>query len=277
VSAATASWPVSARLATGVLSLLALAAIVGPSVAPHDPAVSIDLANGKLLPPSVAHWFGTDVLARDVFSRFLHGARVSLGTAALAVSLVVLIGVSWGTAAGLAAPAIDRVLMWFVDGMLAMPRLLIVLALVAFFDRLSPAGLAMVIGMTSWPVMSRVVRARVRELAASDHVTAARALGTPFAMVAARHVLPATGSAIVAGAVMTVATVIPLEAALTFFGAGIAPPAASWGTLLQDAAARPLDTWWLLLFPSAAIAATLMSVNVLGSHFTRREQNRFRA
>jgi peptide/nickel transport system permease protein len=264
----------AARIAGVTLAIFILIALIGPAIAPHDPSVSADLVADKLQPPSAAHWFGTDASARDVFSRFLHGTRVSMGAAGIAVVVVLLVGVTWGTAAGLASNRVDRVLMWFVDGMLAMPRLLIVLALVAFLGRLSPEGLALVIGLTGWPSVTRIVRARVRELAITDYVSAARALGTPIPAVVARHILPGVWPAVIAGVVATIVHVIPLEAALSYFGAGIAPPDASWGTLLQDATARPLDTWWLLLFPSAAIAATVMSVNVLGDHLTARDRTR---
>lgn len=267
----------AAGFATATLSLIALAALLAPWIAPHDPAVSADLVADQLQPPSAAHWLGTDVAARDLLSRLLYGTRVSFGTAALSVFVVLVVGVAWGAVAALAPPRADRWMMRFVDAVLATPRLLIVLALVAFTGRLSPAALALVLGLTSWPPMSRLVRTRVRELAVSDHVLAARALGTPRREVLMHHILPGAAPTVVAGMVTAVATVIPLEAALSYFGAGIAPPAASWGVLLQDAAARPLDAWWLLAFPSAAIAATLLSANVLGDHLTRRDRNRVTA
>jgi peptide/nickel transport system permease protein len=257
------------RCAALVLLLFALLAITAPWIAPYDPAISGDLSAEKLQPPSLAHWLGTDAAARDVFSRLLHGTRISLGTAALTVGIVLLVGVTWGATAGLSPAPLDRFMMGCVEIMLATPRLLVVLALVAFLGRLSPAGLAVVLGLTGWPAMSRLVRARVRETAVSDHVTAARALGAPRGRLVTRHVLPEAWQVVAAGVVTTIASVIPLEAGLSYFGAGIAPPDASWGTLLQDASARPLDNWWLLLFPSLAIAATVMSVSVLGDRFAR--------
>jgi peptide/nickel transport system permease protein len=262
-----------ARIATTVLVTLVLVGVAGPWIAPFDPTVSGDLVAERLQPPSAAHWLGTDFASRDVLSRLLYGTRVSLLTAAIAVFLVLVVGVTWGMIAGLKPGAVDRMLMRIVDVVLSTPRLLIVLALVAFTERLSPVGLALILGFTSWPLVSRIVRTRVRELAVSDYVAGARALGLPFGAVLWRHVLPGTLPAVVAGVVTTVATVIPLEAALSYFGAGIAPPDPSWGVLLQDAGARPLDAWWLLLFPSAAIAATVMSVNVLGDRLTRRDRN----
>ncbi|MDA1082079.1 MAG: ABC transporter permease [Gemmatimonadetes bacterium] len=199
------------------------------------------------------------------------GTTVSLGTAALAVIVVVGVGVVWGAIAGVAPAWLDRWMMRLVDAMLATPRLLLVLALVAFTQRMSATTLALLLGFTGWAPMSRIVRARVRELAVADYVAAARALGTPKSRILIRHILPGTLQTVLAGAVMAIASVIPLEAALSYFGAGIAPPTPSWGLLLLDGSARPLDAWWLILFPTLAIAATLMSVNVLGERLQRHD------
>lgn len=259
------------RLATATLAIVLVVAVGAPVIAPYDPLVPGDLVADRLQPPSAAHPMGTDLSARDVLSRLAYGTRVSIGTAVLAVIIVLAVGVPWGGVAGLAAPAVDRWMMRFVDALLATPRLLIVLALVAFLGRMSVVAFALLLGFTSWPFMSRVVRVRVRELATSDHVAAARALGAGPVRVLARHVLPGAWPAILVGVVMTVVSVIPLEAALSFFNAGIAPPTPSWGSLLQDASARPVEGWWLLLFPSLAIAATVLSVNVLGERLQRRD------
>lgn len=258
------------RIAAATLSALVLVAVLAPWIAPYDPSRSGDTATERLLPPSGAHLFGTDAIARDVFSRLLVGTSVSLGTATCALAIVVVVGMAWGGIAGMAGPRTDRWMMRVVDALLATPRLLVLLALVAFTGRLSPWALALLIGLTSWPPMSRIVRARVREIAVADYVTAARAVGVPFGRILARHVLPGTAPAVLAGAVMTLAAVVPLEAALTFFGVGIAPPTPSWGAILHDARDRTLDAWWLLVFPSLAIAATVLSVNVLGERLQHR-------
>jgi peptide/nickel transport system permease protein len=253
------------------LAAIVFVGVAAPLLAPYDPVASGDLVADRLQPPSARHPLGTDLSARDVASRLAYGTRVSIATAALAAVVVLVVGVAWGGAAGLATPVVDAVMMRIVDAALAMPRLIIVLALVAFIGRISPLTLALVLGLTGWPSMSRIVRARVRELAASDHVAAARALGVSPLRLLVRHVLPGAAPAIVVHVVVTVAAVIPLEAALSYFGVGIAPPTPSWGSLLQDAGARPIDGWWLLVFPSLAIAATLLSVNVLGEHLQRRD------
>ena len=261
-----------AIVASVVLGLLVATAIIGPFVAPHDPAASGNLVTEKLQPPSGAHLLGTDANARDLFSRMLFGTRISLGITALAVSVIVIVGVAWGAIAGLAAGWLDRWMMRLVDALLATPRLLIVLAVVAFTERLGPGALALLIGLTGWPPMSRLVRAKVRELGAADYVVAARALGTPAPAVFARHILPGVMPVAMVAAMVAVASIIPLEAALDYVGAGIAPPTPSWGVLLRDATDRPLDAWWLLLFPSVAIAATVMCVNVLGERLQRLDR-----
>ena len=260
-------------IASVVLALLAATALIGPTVLGRSATDSGDLRADKLSPPSATHPFGTDANARDVLARVVQGTRVSLGIAALSVSILCMVGIAWGGLAGLAPTGVDRWMMRLVDALLATPRLLIVLAVVAFTGRLGATGLALLLGLTGWAQMSRVVRARVRELRAADHVVAARALGTPRTAVFMRHILPGVAPTAIVMAIVATASVIPLEASLSYIGAGIAPPTASWGVLLRDATDRPLDSWWLLLFPSAAIAATVMCVNVLGEHFQRNDRS----
>lgn len=254
----------SVRVAIAAIAVMIAIGVAAPAIAPHDPAVPSPSADDRWRPPSAEFPLGTDATARDVLSRLVYGTRVSLGTAALATLLVVVVGTAWGAVAGLAPERVDRWMMRFVDAVLATPRLLVVLALVAFLDRMSTVSLAIVLGLTGWPPMSRIVRARVREIAVTDYVAAARALGVPHVRLVARHVVPGAGRAILAGTVLTIASVIPLEAALSFVGAGIAPPTPSWGVLLNDASAQPLAAWWVLVFPAMAIFITVTSVNVLG-------------
>jgi peptide/nickel transport system permease protein len=259
-------------LAWAGLALLAVLAGAGPWMTRHQPTESGELAAEKLLPPSGTHWFGTDASARDVFSRMAYGSRTSLGIAMLAVAVVLVAGVLWGGVAGFGPPAVDRWMMRGVDALLATPRLLLVLTVVALAGRPGPVALALLLGLTGWGPVSRVVRERVRELRVSGFVVAARAIGTTPAAVLARHILPGVIPAAAAAAVVTVATVVPLEAALGYVGAGVAPPTPTWGAILQEAADSPLDHWWLLVFPSAAIAITLISVHVIGDSLAQRHR-----
>lgn len=261
------------RVAIIVLGLLAAIAIVGPFVLGRSPTDSGNLSAEKLAPPSVAHPFGTDANSRDVLARVVHGTQVSFGVAALAVAIVIIVGVTWGGIAGLASGRVDRWMMRLVDALLATPRLLIVLAVVAFTGQPGAPGLALLLGLTGWAPMSRVVRGRVRELRVADHVVAARAVGTPSVALLMRHILPDVAPAAFVAALIATTSVIPLEASLSYIGAGIAQPTASLGGLLRDATDRPLDSWWLLLFPSAAIAATVICVNILGERFQRDDRS----
>lgn len=270
---ATESPGPAVRVAIGIVALFAIVALAAPWIAPFDPTASAaDIVADKLRPPSATHLLGTDAIARDLLSRMIHGTRVSLLTAFLCGGVVLVVGVTWGGIAGIAPAAVDRWMMRFVDALLATPRLLIVLAVVAFTERLSPPGLAVLLGLTAWPLTSRVVRERVRELAVSDYVAHARALGTRERAILTHHILPGVAPVALVGVVTTIAGVIPLEAALSYFNAGVAPPAASWGSLLQDATSRPLEAWWLLLFPSLAIALTVLSVSIIGEYLQRRDK-----
>lgn len=256
-----------------VLAIIVGIALIGPTSFGRSASDSGDLRTDRLSPPSAAHPFGTDASSRDVMARVVQGTRVSLGIAVLSVGILFVIGVAWGGLSGLAPAAADRWMMRLVDALLATPRLLIVLAVVAFTGRLAAPALALLLGLTGWAQMSRVVRARVREVRASDHVVAARALGTPALSLFLRHILPEVAPTAFVMAILAAAAVVPLEASLSFIGAGVAPPTASWGVLLRDATDHPTDAWWLLLFPSVVIATTVMCVNMLGERLQPRDRN----
>jgi peptide/nickel transport system permease protein len=252
------------RIAAAVLVAIVGAAVFASNVAPYDPARQFDLVEMKNAPPSLAHPFGTDHVARDVLSRVIHGTRASLGVAGLAVLVAITVGTAVGAIAGFAGGATDRWMMRIVDGLLAIPRVLILLVIAAALGRLPIGGLAIVIGLTGWPGMSRLVRAQVREVAALDYVLAARALGVRSIGVLMRHVLPATFPQILVASTLAVASVIPLEAGLSFLGIGIPIPAPSWGNILFEAYEQNLGQWWLVVFPGLAIVTTVLAVNVIG-------------
>jgi peptide/nickel transport system permease protein len=266
ISGTRAAWA-----AAVVLAVIVGSALIVPLFGSLDPTVSGNLETERFQAPSASHLLGTDAIARDVLARILHGTRVSLEVALIAVGVAALLGIAWGTLAALAEGAVERWMMRLVDALLATPRLLIILALVAFTGRLGPAALGLVLGVTGWAPMSRIVRAKVRELRVRDYVSAARALGMSRTGIVFRHILPGIAPPALVNATLAFAAAIPLEAALGYIGAGVAPPTPSWGVLLRDASDRPLDAWWLLLFPSLAIAATVLSVNLIGERLQRRE------
>lgn len=250
--------------AVAVIALLVVVAIGGGAITPYDPAAQPDIVHGKNLPPSGAHPFGTDSYSRDVLSRVMAGTGNTFEVAALSVLVAVAIGAAIGAASGYAGGRTDRWVSRAVDVVLAMPRLLVLIVLAAALGQLHVTGLILALGLTGWPGVSRIVRAQVRDVAALDYVTAARALGVPPRRILVRHVLPAVAPTILVAATLAVATVIPLEAGLSFLGFGIPAPNPSWGNIMFDGYDQGLHTWWLLVFPGVAIVATVLAVNVIG-------------
>jgi len=253
-----------ARVACAVLALFVIAAIAAPLVAPYDPTVHPDPVLLKNLPPSAAHPFGTDPFSRDVLSRVIFGARVSLGVAAASVLIAVSLGTALGAVAGLAGGWVDAVCMRAVDAVLSVPRLLLLIALVASTGPLPVGGIILLLGLTGWPATSRIVRAEVRALRERDFVVAARAMGVARHRILSRHLLPAVAPQVLVAATVAFASVIPLEAGLSFLGLGVRPPTPSWGSIILDGADRPAQLWWLVLFPGMAIVGVVFAVNAIG-------------
>ena len=249
-------------MALGVLAALAAAAMLAPLLATHDPAQQIDIVRLKSRPPSGAFPFGTDPLSRDVLSRVLYGGRVSLSVGFLATLGSVGIGTAYGAIAGYAGGIVDEILMRTVDAFMAMPRVLLVLTVIALWGGTSPGALIAFLATTGWFQISRLVRAEVKSARTREYVVAARALGATGTRVLVRHILPNAMSPVIVAATLSFGSAILLEAGLSFIGVGIQPPRASWGNIMRDATGVSL--WWLSLFPGLAIVATMLSVNVLG-------------
>lgn len=252
-----------ATAAAITLAVIALAALLAPWLAPYDPAQLGDVA-AAAQPPSARHWLGTDHLSRDLLSRLLFGARVSLGISGVAVAVATLVGTAWGAIAGYAGGWIDRTLMHIVDAGLAIPRILLLLGIVAFWDTLSTTSLVLLLGLTGWFGASRLVRAEVRATRERDFAIAARACGATPSRVLVRHVLPHAMTPMLVAATLGVGQVVIVEAGLAFLGYGVAPPAASWGSLIRDGRVALGTAWWMSVFPGIALAATVLAINVLG-------------
>jgi peptide/nickel transport system permease protein len=245
-----------------LLMIVALTALVGPWFLP-DPLAQPDILGGSL-PPGPGHPFGTDQLSRDVLSRVVAGARVSLSVALLGVGLSATIGAAVGLVSGYWGGLVDAGLMRMVDGALAIPRLFILLLVLAVWERVPLAALIMLIGATGWFATSRLVRAEVLRLREEGYVRAAEALGARRRHVILRHLLPNTMGPLLVTATLGVGDVILLEAGLSFLGLGVQPPTPSWGSMVLDSKEVLVSAPWASIFPGLAIVLTVLSANLFG-------------
>ena len=243
------------------VALAAILALLAPVLAPFDPMAPGDLAREALLPPGGGHWMGTDQLGRDVWSRLLYGARVSLVVAVSAVGLSGAIGVVLGGAAGYLGGWLDTAVMRTADVVLAVPRLVLLIAVIALL-RPSAVAIVLILALTQWPGPARLIRAEILSLRERDFVRAARALGFSRSRILFRHLLPNALAPVLVALSLGVGHTIILEAGLSFLGIGVP---LSWGALLRDGQQRFLvGAWWLALFPGLAIAGVTMAFNLLG-------------
>lgn len=244
---------------TAALLAFTLAAMAAPLLAPYAPD-ALDLANRRAA-PSFSHPFGTDDLGRDAFSRALFGGRVSVAIGVLSALVAVSLGVAVGAAAGYARGWTDTILMRVTDAALAMPRLLVLMVAAATLQPGVPA-LVVLVGAVGWMETARVTRTTVVGLAGQEFVAAARAIGAGPWRVLWHHVLANAAAAIRTAAVLAVGRAILVESALSFFGVGVQPPAASWGSMLYQAQSTMATEPWLALGPGLCIVAT---VSLLGA------------
>jgi len=252
------------RLAISGLVLVAgmfVVSLAAPWLAPYDPG-SIDL-KVMLMPPSPQHLLGTDPLGRDVLSRIIYGSQVSLKVGFVAVGLATLIGLIVGSLAGYYGGWVDQVLMRLVDLMLCFPTFFLILAVIAILEP-SIWNIMVVIGLTSWMGVARLVRAEFLSLREREFVVAARALGATDARLIWRHLLPNSLAPVMVSATLGVAGAILTESALSFLGLGVQPPTPSWGNILTAGKDNIEIAWWLSVFPGLAILVTVMSYNLLG-------------
>lgn len=242
---------------TGILLL----ALFAPLLAPYDPD-AIDV-KAILLPPSPEHPMGTDGLGRDVFSRMLFGARISLLVGIVAVGIATAIGIILGAIAGFYRGWVDVAIMRLVDVMLSIPTFFLILAVIAF---LTPSiwNIMIVIGLTSWMGVTRLVRAEFLSLRTREFVLASQALGSEDGRLIFRHLLPNSLTPVIVSSVLGVASAVLVESGLSFLGLGVQAPQASWGNILTDGKEYIQFAWWLSLFPGIAILITVLGYNLLG-------------
>ena len=244
-----------------VLLLVLVLALFAPWLAPYDPLATSWSAVRKA--PSLAHWFGTDEVGRDLLSRVIWGARASLAAGLVAVVIAVAVGLPLGMMAGYLGGWVDMVIGRLTDAMLAIPFLILAIALAAFLGpSLSNAMIA--IGVTATPIFVRLARGQVIQARAEDWVEAARSVGNPRARILVRHILPNILPPVLVQATLTIASAIIAEASLSFLGLGQQPPAPSWGSMLNTAQRFLTQAPWMALFPGAAIFLTVLAFNLFG-------------
>lgn len=236
-------------------------AVFAPYIAPYDP-YKINVYK-VLEPPSNEHLFGTDELGRDVFSRIIFGARISLKVGFLAMGIAIFTGTILGAIAGYYGRWIDTVIMRVVDVMLAFPTLFLILAVVAVLEP-SIYIIMVVIGLTGWMDVARLVRAEVLSLKEREFVLAARAIGAGSGRIIFKHILPNAIYPVIVAATFSVGGAILIESGLSFLGLGIQPPEPSWGGILSVGKDYITVAWWMSLFPGLSIFLTVLSFNLLG-------------
>ncbi|MGD0275481.1 MAG: ABC transporter permease [Syntrophales bacterium] len=246
----------------GIIVLaLFLVSMLAPWLAPYDPS-SIDLKQ-ILMPPSANHLFGTDPLGRDVMSRMIWGAGISLKVGFIATGISILIGVLLGAVAGYYGGWVDAVIMRFVDVMLCFPAFFLILAVIALLEP-SIWNIMIVIGLTGWMGVTRLVRADFISLKEREFVLAARVIGASDLRIIFRHILPNAMASILVTATLGIAGAILTESALSFLGIGVQPPTPSWGNILTAGKDNINIAWWLSLYPGMAILITVLGYNLLG-------------
>ncbi|AIC94497.1 MULTISPECIES: ABC transporter permease [Shouchella] len=250
-----------------IIGSIVLLAVFAPWIAPYDPAQIT--ATSRLIPPSwmengsSAHLLGTDHLGRDMFSRLIFGARVSLLVGVISVMIAALIGLSLGLVSGYFGGWIDALTMRIVDAMLAIPTLLLVLVAMVMLDA-NLITLILVIGLTSWVNYTRVVRGDVLAVKAREYVQAAQTLGASSMYIIRKHILPNVLSSFTVIATIGVGTAILTESSLSFLGFGVQPPGITWGSMLNDGRNYIATSWWIATFPGIAITITVLAFTFVG-------------
>lgn len=253
-----ASW-----IPLGLLAIIVLASVLAPLIAPYDPATQ---SSDRFATPSAAHLFGTDELGRDLFSRVLYGGQLTIFIAGGATLVAMVLGIAWGMAAAFARGIVDEILMRLADTVMAIPQILFALVFISAFGA-DPVKLAVIIGVLLTPTTARLVRSSVLSELQEDYFTAAVAFGSKRSRLLFSEVLPNARGPIVVQAAINAANAILLEASMSFVGLGIAPPEATWGTLVQQGYQKMYQSIGYVLFPALLIFVTIWLLNVLADQF----------
>jgi peptide/nickel transport system permease protein len=256
-------------IGAAMVASIAVVAIFAPLLAPHDPTIVVAPTFGDPGAPSLAFPMGTDELGRDVLSRIIYGARISLTVGVAAMAVTMTLGVAIGLCSGFFGGAVDFILMRFTDLMLSMPPLLLAMAFVAVLGP-SLRTIFVVIGLVSWTQIARVVRAETLTMSKRDFVVGASALGARPRRLIALHILPNVLPIIVVMAALRTSDTLLLDAALSFLGLGVPPPTPSWGRMIEEATIYFRTAPWLATFPGLAIFYAVLGFNLLGYGYLRR-------
>jgi peptide/nickel transport system permease protein len=254
------------RLAMGglaVMLLLYVVTLVTPLIAPYDPAEQGNIILNRYLEPSLEHLMGTDKFGRDIFSRVLYGARISLSIGFVAVGISITLGTLVGAFAGYFGGIVDSLLMRFTDMMLSFPRLVLLIVVIALFEP-NIYLVVTVLGLTGWMGTARLVRGEVLSLREREFIQAARALGMGDGRIIFRHIIPNTMAPVIVSATLGIGQTILTEASLSFLGLGVQPPTPSWGNMVADGRDALINAWWIATFPGIAIVLTVVAFNLLG-------------
>ncbi len=246
-----------------LVGLLVVTALTAQWVAPFDPDLQSLGDLDRLQPPSWHHWMGTDQFGRDVLSRLLYASRISLVVGLVAVSIYILIGVTIGSLAGFYGGWVDGLLMRTTDIFLCVPTFLLILMVIAFVGP-NIINVMVVIGLTSWTDVARLVRSEILSLKEREFILAARVIGMSDARIITRHLLPNALGPVIVVATLGVGGAILVESGLSFLGLGVQPPTASWGNMLMEGKEHLMEAWWLVTFPGLAIFFTVLGYNFLG-------------
>ena len=257
-----AGYNLLATAGVAMVTIFLLCALFAPWIAPQDPA-QIDLP-ARLMGPSASHWFGTDELGRDILSRIIYGARISMLVGSCVVAASLTLGLIFGSIAGYYGGVTDRVLNVIVmNAFMSFPGILLAIAFVAFLG-LGIFNLILALSIGGWVGYARLVRAQVLAVREREFVEAARALGASDLRIVVRHILPNIIQPIIVQAAIGMAGAILAEATMSFLGLGVPPPAASWGSMLNDGRSHLFDSPHLVLFPAAAVMLAVLSFNFIG-------------
>lgn len=255
------SAPVLIKSCLVIIAGMVAASLLAPVIAPFDPADQ-DLLH-RLAGPSANHWFGTDHLGRDVLSRVLHGARISIGVATFGAIAGLLLGALTGLIAGYAGGRSDNAIMFLVDVQQSLPFIVLCLAVIAMFGA-NLSTLLVLVSLAGWEVYARFARASTLATKESQYIVAARSIGVPEHRILLRHVLPNITAPLIVITTLNITSIILLESSLSFLGVGVQPPTPSWGGMISEGRQYLNNAWWIVLGPSAAMIAVTLSVSLSG-------------